>query len=279
MLYLLFTSLGSAAIKIFMRMSSGRVRGNFSLLAVSYLVCTLFSWGSMGFGGPLPTGEGAAFTVGIGLVNGCIYVMALFFSQYNISRNGVVLSTVVSRLGSLIIPLGVTILLFGELPRPVQVVGAVLSLVSVVALYYDKDHMSAAAVLPLAALFFFDGCTVGMTKIFNGFGNPAHDAHFLLGTFAVASLVCVILLLMRRERPGFPELLYGSLVGTSNFIANRCLLKALETVPAIIAYPTRCVVAIAVVAIVGVLCFGERLRRHQWCAMAAVAVAIVLLNL
>ena len=38
MLYLLFTSLGSAAIKIFMRMSSGRVRGNFSLLAVSYLV-------------------------------------------------------------------------------------------------------------------------------------------------------------------------------------------------------------------------------------------------
>ena len=279
MLYLLLTSLSASAIMIFMRMSNGHIRGRFSMLAVNYLACAVLSWGHMGFGLPVPTGEGAAFTVGIGLLNGCIFVTALSLSQYNIPRNGVVLATVVSRLGGLIMPLTVAILLFREFPRPVQVVGAVIALVSVVVLNYDKEHMSVESVLPLAGLFIFDGFTAGMAKIFNGVGNPAHSANFLLGTIGTACALCVVVLLLRRERPGKQELFYGTLVGVPNFFASRFLLDALETVPAVVVYPIRGVGAIAIVVLVGMVCFGERLRRHQWCAMAAVIVAIVLLNL
>lgn len=279
MLFLLLTTLSAAAIMIAMRLSGGYVKNRFSMLAVNYLVCALLSWGHMGFALPLPAGEGAAVTVGLGMLGGAIYVTALSLSQYNIPRNGVVLPTVVSRLGGLIVPLAVSILLFGELPRLVQVAGAVVALVSIVVLNYDKDHMTAGAVAPLAALFVADGCSTAMAKVFAGFGNPAHDAHFLFFIFTTALLLCVGILLWRRERPGLAEVVFGVLVGTPNFFASRFLLKALETIPAIITYPVRCVGGIAVVALVGVVCFGERLRRHQWCAMAAITVAIVLLNL
>jgi multidrug transporter EmrE-like cation transporter len=124
-----------------------------------------------------------------------------------------------------------------------------------------------------------DGSAVAMSKVFNNLGNPAHSANFLLGTFGVACALCVLVALVRREPFGLQELLYGTMVGVPNFFAARFLLRALESIPAIIVYPTRCVGGIAIVALFGVLYFGERLRRHQWYAMAAITVAIVLLNL
>ena len=279
MLYLLLTSFCAAAIMIAMRLSNGHIKGRFGMLAVNYFICAVFSWINMGFGSFVPTGDRAAVAVTLGLINGFVYITALSLSQYNIPINGVVLSTVTSRLGGLIVPLAVAILLLGELPRPVQVVGAVIALVSVVVLNYDKERMSAGSVLPLVALFVADGSAVAMSKVFNNLGNPAHSANFLLGTFGVACLLCILVALVRREKFGSQELLYGTMVGVPNFFAARFLLRALETIPAIIVYPTRCVGGIAIVALFGVLYFGERLRRHQWYAMAAITVAIVLLNL
>lgn len=279
MLSLILTTVSAAIIMVFMRMSNGHVTCRFSMLGVNYLVCALLSWAYMGFGVPVPTGEGAAVAVGLGLLGGCIYVVALSLSQYNIPINGVVLSSVASRVGGLVVPLGISILLFGEFPRPVQVAGAVLALAAIVVLNYDKEHMSAGALLPLAALFVADGCSTGMAKVYNGFGNPALREHYLVFLFVTASLLCVALLLLRRERPGFQELLYGVLVGTPNFFASRFLLTALDTVPAVIVYPSRCVGSIALVALAGLLVFGERLKRHQWWAMAVICVAVVLLNL
>lgn len=279
MLYLLFTTLGAACIMIFMRMSNGRITGRFSMLGVNYLICSVLCWVNAGFGSPVPAGEGATFTVTLGLINGCIYITALALSQYNIPINGVVLPTVASRVGGLIVPLAVAILLLGEQPRPLQVVGTVVALAAMVVLNYRKDGMTAGAVLPLVFLFFADGSAVAMSKVFNGFGNPAHGANFLLCTFGMACFLCAVVALLRRERPGFQELLYGTLVGVPNFFAARLLLKSLELYPAIIVYPVRGVGGIAVVALAGVVLFGERLKKHQWWAMAAIAAAIVLLNL
>jgi len=279
MLYLVLTTLCAAAIMIFMRMSNGRITGRFTMLAVNYFVCAILSWASIGFGSPVPSGEGAATTVVLGLLNGCVYVTALTCFQYSISINCVVLSTVASRLGGLMVPLAVSILLFGELPAPVQVAGAAIALVAIVVLNYDKDRITGGFSLPLVGVFLADGSAVAMSKVFNGFGNPDHAAHFLLGTFGMGCVLCVIILLLRRERLGFQEVLYGVLVGVPNFLASRSLLKALETVPSIIVYPIRGVGCIAIVALVGMACFGERLKKHQWYAMAAITVAIVLLNL
>ncbi len=279
MLYLLLTTACAAAIMIAMRLSGGHVTARFSMLAVNYIVCALLSWGFSGFGPVLPSGEGAAVTLSLGTISGIFYIGGLALSQYNIPRNGVVLPSVASRLGGLLVPLAVAICLFAELPRPVQVMGAVIALVSIVVLNYDKDHMSAGSVLPLAALFLVDGGAAAMSKLFREWGDPAQNTRYLLMTFGTALLLCGVVILLRREKPGLQELLYGAMVGVPNFFASHFLLLALRSVPAIIVYPVRSVGGIALVALAGVVCFGERMKRHQWAALAAICVAMTLLNL
>ena len=48
---------------------------------------------------------------------------------------------------------------------------------------------------------------------------------------------------------------------------------------AVIAYPTRSVAVILVVALAGVLFFREKLSRSQWIAVATIMAALVLLNI
>ena len=216
--------------------------------------------------------------IGLGLLCGVIYVLALMALQYNLPRNGVVLPAVASRVGGLLVPLAMAILFFGEQPRPVQLAGSVLALVSIVALNYDKDHMAAKHVLPLIAIFFADGVATAMAKIFRELGNPAQNDYYLFYIFATAMTMSTVLLLVCRERPGLADLFFGILVGVPNYYAARFLLKALETIPAVVVYPTRGVGGIALVALAGVVLFGERLKRHQWYAMVFVCISVVLLN-
>ena len=76
-----------------------------------------------------------------------------------------------------------------------------------------------------------------------------------------------------------PEVLYGFAVGVPNYFSAKFLLAALETVPAVIVYPTFSVATILVVTLAGVALFKERLGKRQWTAVAVILVALVLLNL
>ena len=63
-----------------------------------------------------------------------------------------------------------------------------------------------------------------------------------------------------------------------NFLSSKFLLSALATVPAVVAYPTFSVATLLVITLTGVLAFREKLKAHQWAALAAILVALVMLN-
>ena len=75
------------------------------------------------------------------------------------------------------------------------------------------------------------------------------------------------------------ELLYGVLVGVPNYFCAKFLLKSLESIPAVIVYPTFSVATILVVTLAGVLVFRERLSKQQWTALGIILAALVLLNI
>ena len=64
-----------------------------------------------------------------------------------------------------------------------------------------------------------------------------------------------------------------------NFMSSRFLLMALESMPAVIVYPSYSVGAILTVTIAGVSVFGEKLGKRQWLAMVLILAALVMLNL
>ena len=74
------------------------------------------------------------------------------------------------------------------------------------------------------------------------------------------------------------EVMFGLLIGIPNYFSARFLLKAVENLPAVIAYPTYSVATIIVVTLAGCCIFKEKLGRKQWLGMAVILVALVLLN-
>ena len=92
-------------------------------------------------------------------------------------------------------------------------------------------------------------------------------------------MISIGFVIYRKERFGFPEVFFGFGVAVPTFFVSRFMLKALETVPAVIAYPTRAVGTIVLVTLMGIVFFGERLKKQQWVAMIGIIAALTLLNI
>lgn len=274
MIYLILSIVTSSLLSVLMRLSEGRTRARGWMLAANYLVCAGLSAAHLG---PVQAGPGLAAPIGLGVVNGGFYVLGLVLMQMNIRRNGIVLPSVFSRLGSLLVPLALSILFFGEEPTLLQLTGSVLAVGAIVGMSGGKAERMA--LLPLVLLFFSDGMAGAMAKIYEEWGSPGLKDLFLLCTFGAALVTCMVMSLARRERPDGAGIAFGAAIGVANFYASRLLLEALGRIDAVVVYPTRGVGCLVLVTLAGVLLFHERLKKRQWAAMGVILAAVVLLNL
>ena len=278
MIDLLLAIASSAAVSIFMRVSEERVSDNIGMLVSNYIVCVLMAAVSVGPKVLAAPAEGLARTVGMGVLCGLLYLAAFVLFQWNVRENGVVLSAIFMKLG-LLVPMVVSIVCFGEVPAPAQVLGFCLAVGAIVLINLGTGHGEAKFRLGLILLLLAGGGGDAMSKVFEELGNSALSDHFLLCTFGTSLILCTVLMVRKKQRIGVRELLYGALVGVPNYFSASFLLRSLAAVPAVIAYPTFSVATIVVVTLVGVGLFGERLGRRQWAAVLIILAALVLLNI
>lgn len=272
MLYLVLAICCSALVSIIMRLSGKKVKSDIAMLAVNYLMCSAvasrFVWGSQ-----LP----GISTGALGVVGGVLYLASFVLLQRNVSKNGVVLSSTFMKLGVLV-SIAISVLAFGEIPSLLQGLGVVLALGAII-LVSGKEEGTAASRLGLILLLLIGGMADAMSKIFEELGVKAEESRFLLGTFFTALLLCLGLMLHKKQRPGKWELLFGLLIGIPNYFSSKFFLRSLESVPAVIAFPTYSVGSILAVSAVGVLAFRERLTKRQWLGIGGILAALILLNI
>ena len=278
MIYLLLAIVSSTLVSVIMRLSTDRVRQNVAMLAMNYLMCTLLAVGSTGVGSLLPASSALGQTLGMGAVHGALYLAGFVLLQFNVRQNGVVLSATFMKLG-LLVPMAVSILAFGEQPEVLQIVGFVLAVAAIVLINQNKEGGAVRSGGSLLLLLLCGGCGDVMAKVFEELGEAALEQQFLLYTFVSALILCLALMLCKKQRPGVPEVLFGALIGIPNFFSAKFLLRALESVPAVIAYPTYSVATLLIITMTGVLLFREKLEKRQWCALGIILLALALLNL
>ena len=278
MLYLLLAIFSSALVSITMRLSEGKISGNASMLAVNYLMCLLLAGMHTGFDALLPTSGKMTLTVVFSFINGLLYLLGFVLLQLNVKRNGVVLSATFMKLG-LLVPMAVSICFFGESPTLLQAVGFLLAVAAIILVNTRTNEDYGSFGFGLILLLLAGGGGDAMAKVFEEQGDPAHSEQFLLYTFVFALLLCLLLVLWRKERPGVAELGYGLLVGIPNYYSARFLLLSLDKVEAVIVYPTYSVATIALVSLAGVCFFKEKLSRRQRLAIAVIPLALVVLNI
>lgn len=278
MFYLLLAICSSALVSIFMRLSEAKIHNNTAMLAVNYVMCTAMAALYAGPADLFPKAEGLGTALGLGVVGGVFYLGGFVLLQWNVAKNGVVLSATFMKLGVLV-PTLMSILLFRESPTAPQLLGLAGAFAAILLIHFDGGGGKVGHGLGLILLLAAGGMADSMSKIYEQLGDPALESHFLFYIFLAALLLCVLLLLVKKQTVGLWEVLFGLLIGIPNYFCSRFLLLALGSVPAVAAFPTFSVGTIVLVSLTGLLCFGERLSRKRWAAMAVILASLALLNL
>lgn len=276
--YLLLAIFCSAMISIGMRLSEGKVSGKFSMLAANYLVCGVLGALYADFSQLATATEGLGLTVGLAAANGAMLLGGLILLQISTRNNGVVLSSLFMKLG-LLVPFAASILFFREMPTWLQVAGFCLAVAAIVVFNLKKDGGNNRFGIGLLLLLLLNGGVDTAIKTFEALGPAALSNHFLCFSFSIAFVLCMGLVLAKKERPDLKALLYGAGIGIVNFFSSKFVLAALTQIPAVVLFPTYSVATMLVVTLCGVIFFKERLEKRQWLAFAGVIVALVLLNI
>ena len=278
MLYLILAIVTSAMISILMRLSEHKIKNNIAMLFIGYVCCSILSALYMEPGHFSVQSPKFSTILLMAAVNGCLYMGGFVLMQRSIPKNGVVLTSTYMRLG-LIVCIVLSMVLFREKPGTAQTIGLCLAIGAILlnnnALQAGNMHFNSGLLLILLV----SGVGDTWVKVFNEFFHGQFSDPFLLITFVAASLLCLGVMLYKKQRVGLWELVFGVAISLPNYYNSRFLLKSLQTLPGIIVYPTFSVSALLLITVLGVCFFKERLHRRQWFAMGIILVSLALLNL
>lgn len=282
MVYLILAVLASSAVAIIMRLGEKHVKNSFAMFMANYIVCSLIAFLLVEDKALFAPREGLSFVLLLGLGSGCLYLTSLALMKLNISRSGVMLTSVFMKLGVLV-PAMIAIVFFRESPTALQIIGFVLAVAAILLIYLEpKGEGKAAsgkASVFLLILLFVGGLTESMANIFDKLGSPALKDHFLLFNFFTAFLLSLGVTLIRRQKVSWKDIAFGAAIGVPNYFATRFLLLSLGSIPAVVVYPIYNVGAIVLISLAGLLLFKEKLSARKLMGMVIIIAALVLLNL
>ena len=170
MIFLILAILSSSLVSVMMRIGSAKAKNNIGMLAANYLTCSVLAF-FYTLGQPLFS-VSAEFSSALylGLVNGLLFLSSFVIFQYNVQKNGVVLSSVFMKLG-LIVPLVVSLVFFNEALGAVQIIGLVLAFAAIVMINISPEKSNGKIGLNLMLLLLIAGMAEMMIKIFEEVGR------------------------------------------------------------------------------------------------------------
>ena len=279
-LFLLLALLSSSVLALVLKYLN--TSSPYGVYLVNYITCTLLAFGAME---PRTLFRGDFTPCWLGAVTGLIYLASLAANGASIHKNGAILSSVFTRLGVLV-PILVSVALFGERPTLVQGLGIALAVAAAVGMngLPGREARPTAAgtgvsLVLLVLTLVLNGTADAMSKVFAQLGRRQDDGLFMFYIFLFAGLATLVLL-VRQHRPlTRRDVLFGVAAGVPNFLSSRLLLAALTRLPAFLVYPCYSVGVILVISAASFFLFRERLNRRQLGAAGMILGALVLLNL
>ncbi|MDO4647698.1 MAG: SMR family transporter [Eubacteriales bacterium] len=273
MIYLILAVLSSALVGITMRLGKNYCKNDLSMLAVNYVCCTLLAGISTGAGNFVIEKT----SIGLGVIQGILYLASFILYQYNIQENGVVLSATFMKLGVLV-PTLAAVILFGEQPTSLQLLGVGLSLFAIIIMNYQKGEGGFHFKMSLLFLLLAGGVTDVMAKVYEQYGDAGRKDQFIFYTFCIAMILCIALALYKKEKLTGKDVLWGVVIGVPNYFSAVFLLRAIHHVLATIAYSSYSVGTIACTTLVGVFVFREKLSKKQMAGLFIILIALICLN-
>lgn len=284
MIFLILAVISSAAIALVLKFFRSQEGNRYGIIIGNYMTCIVISLIMIGDPRVIPAAAPSTWICGI--IGGLLFVAGLVFMQSSIKVNGATLTSAFGKLG-VMVPLAMSLLVFGEKPAIVQVVGILVALAALVVINLpSKDESNKAATYSFALLiltFLGNGLADSMAKVFEHIGSRSDDRIYIFFIFASACLITAILAYVEYKKTSkkiIPkELLAGIAVGIPNYYSSFFLLGSVERLPSFLVYPIFSTGTILLVMVVSTLLFRERPSKTQYIGIAMILAALVLLNL
>ena len=283
MIFLMLATIASAGNALTMKFAGSKSNNAWALLLFNYLTATLLSALSA-LRSRLVVAGVTPWEWMLGFVTGALFISAFALMQLNVRKNGATISSSLFRMGA-IIPMALSIVLFGEYPTLAGAGGIAVAIAATMLMAVpnkgtlDEDAPAPSARALLIPMVIAGGLADTMPKIFESTGNPAHEEAFILTTFATAFAICLVMLLRAHERPTGADIIGGTMLGIFNFFSTDLMLRALLELPAYIVYTGFSMGVVLITYAANTLVMHERLTRRDNIALALVVLALVLIDM
>ena len=299
MLFLLTRILFTVTFSHLLRLSQARTPRPLSAAGINYLLaaiaCTLWTWIARVAWHPQ--------TVVLGAVAGVLYVVSMVLMLPAMRAGGVSVVGAIMQL-ALMIPVAFAIWRFGEYPNSHQLVGIVLTLISLPLLSFARatgpvetlprspaEKPSGAArwfPLLIAVLFLSGGASQTVMKEFAAVRPDAELPLYSAVLFVTATFCTYLWMILARDTGRVPDTVpegrpigewpLGILLGAMNVLQLVFLLLALHELPAILVFPVSSSLGIICNTVVSLVLWGERPSPAGWLGIVLAIAAVVLLN-
>lgn len=228
-----------------------------------------------------PYGEGWPQAVGIGLVTGLFYIMALVTIIRNMNQRGMALTGALGNM-SMMLPVLLAVGL-GDRPSNLQIAGIGIALAAAPALSLATVSGISIRERPrlASAVWFFlvQGIAMSGNLIARKLLPPPLIPIYLVALFS-SSFVCALCLgKMFGQARGKGDIRRGAVFGVLNIATNFSILLGLTQVAGSILFPSFSVLSLMIITLVSVSLWREGIPRRGWIALALAAAATALLSL
>ena len=279
-LFLILAMACSASMAVVMRLFRASGNNRYGMILGNYLTCTAVGFLLIDDHSVLLHAHAATYICGI--IGGFLFVLSLVCIQSGIALSGAILTSAFSKLG-LLVPLLLSIVIFHETPTLLQTAGLAAVLASFLIMNGSAKETGNMHLLFLIIVLITNGMSDSMAKIYSSVGVHAEETVYMFLVFAAAAVLTVFLLKAETAKTGKKadrkDLAAGILIGIPNYFSSVFLLRALLTIPAVIAYPVFSTGTILIVTAVSFFLFHERLSRRQIAGLCLILVSLILLNL
>jgi len=283
MIFLIATTLLSAAIFVVFRLFKKFSIDNLQAIVVNYLVAG--STALLVYKGEISLDSFvSASWFPFSFIIGGAFIGVFFLFALSSQKAGIAITAVSSKM-SVVIPALAGFLLFQDKLSGLKIAGIVLALLALyLALHKEKQEKSKIAwqvyLLPVL-LFFGTGLNDLMMKIAESY-YVKDDLLLLVATIFYVALIIGILALFfnsqkKTVRFRFRNLIAGSILGLINFGSTYFLFRSMAWFDNSVLFPIRNTSVVMLTAFIALLFFKERLSKTNWTGIGIAVIAIVLI--
>jgi drug/metabolite transporter (DMT)-like permease len=218
----------------------------------------------------------------LGLILGLLFVCSYVLMVLTIKKFGITIPVALMRL-SAVLPTFGSIMLFAEIPKPLQIAGISLAFLSLPLASQERIllknlfqvlHNGFGWGLMLFVVFGITNFTFKIQRELIPLENPYH---FLAIIFPTAFLVSMMMVIWRKISLSKAVLKVGMVVGIFNVFSSYFFMKALQRLPGIVVYPTNGIGIILLSAVTSMLFWKERLTASNYMFIVIASIALLLI--